>query len=122
LAEARRLPGELSEQHAEGLLRRLGYTILDRNARTRWGELDIVARDGDEIVIVEVKSRREGSATPAVASVTASKVRRLVRLGEAYVQSLGDAEPPWRIDVVTVVLGPDGVVRGLEHYRNAVER
>jgi putative endonuclease len=122
LAEARRLQGEFSERQAETLLRRLGYTILERNARTRWGELDIVARDGDEIVFVEVKSRRTGSATPAIASVTPSKVSRLVRLGQAYIQELGGSEPPWRIDVITVVLGPDGAVRGLEHYRHAVER
>jgi len=120
LAERRRAQGERTEAFAEAFLRRAGYAILARNARTRWGELDIVAQDGGEVVFVEVKSRQVGARTPAVASVTAPKVARLIRLAEAYLEGWSGGEPPWRIDVITVLVGPDGAPRSLEHMRHAV--
>lgn len=121
MAERRRALGAACEQHAEALLRRKGYQIIERNLRSRWGELDLVARDGAELVFVEVKSRQAGTLTPAVASVTPAKVRRLVRLAEGYLVRQGNEEPPWRIDVVTVTLEPSGVVREMDHIVHAVQ-
>ena len=102
-------------------LQRLGYAILGRNVRTRWGELDIVAREGEEFVFVEVKARVGGPDALPEESVTAAKAERLVRLAEAYMSGREGEEPPWRIDVVAVLLGRDGSLRGLRHTRAAVE-
>lgn len=85
-----------------------GMEILDRNWRCRYGELDIVARDGDITVFVEVKTR-SGTAfgTPAEA-VTYAKQQRIRKLAMAW---LSDRESPWvriRFDVVGIVLSRDG--------------
>ncbi len=120
MPERRRVLGDVCERHAEQYLRRQGYLIVERNLRTRWGELDLIARQGDEIVFVEVKSRQAGAQTPPVESVTPAKVRRLVRLAEAYLEALGGEEPPWRIDVVTVVVDGWGRVLELTHIPAAV--
>jgi putative endonuclease len=117
----RRPLGALSEDRASHFLRGLGYEILERNARTRWGELDIVARDGSELVFVEVKARRAGSLTAPVESVTPQKVRRLVRLAEAYLAARDQSDRAWRIDVVALVVRSDGYVQELTHIPNAVE-
>jgi len=115
MAERRRAQGDAGERQAEALLVGKGYSILERNLRTRWGEVDLIARDGPEVVFVEVKSRRVGTLTPAIESVTPTKLRRLVELAEAYLARREGGEPPWRIDVVTVVLGPGNRVEGVEH-------
>lgn len=112
--------GELGERLAARHLQGLGYRLVDRNVRSRLGELDLVCRDGDELVFVEVKARRGLWGSAPEEKVDARKVERLTRLAEAYLAGRGLDEAMWRIDVVAVVLdGADRVVR-LEHYRNAV--
>ena len=107
---------ELAVQH----LVHQGYRLLARNHRTRLGELDIVAEDGPEVVIVEVKTRVGGLDRVPEESVGPAKVRRLERLAEAYLAATGRQERMWRIDVVAVVLDRAGVLRRLDHLRNAV--
>jgi putative endonuclease len=73
--------GATGERLAAEHLERLGYRIVDRNYRTRWGELDIVALDGDALVFCEVKSRRRdvrtGTALEAVGPGKRARVRRM---------------------------------------------
>ena len=120
-ADGRRALGALSEDIAVRFLRDRGYEILERNVRTRWGELDIVARDAAEFVFVEVKARRAGALTSPLESVNPQKVRRLVRLAQAYVTARDQGDPPWRIDVVAIVVGDDGRMQDLTHIANAVD-
>lgn len=86
-----------------------GMDVLDRNWRSRYGELDIVARDGETIVFVEVKTRSGiGYGTPAEA-VTYPKQLRIRRLALAWLEH---RKSPWvrmRFDVVGIVVGRDGV-------------
>jgi len=123
--DPRRSLGRLGEDTAAAYLEAQGYTLLARNWRTRTGEIDIVAREGEWLVFVEVRSRRaarDGGA-PAlgypVDSVTPRKQMQLVRLVQAYL-----AEMPWRgftrIDVIALEFGPDDRATNLEHYRDAV--
>ncbi len=99
-------------QYGEGLAARYlvdaGFTILERNWRCPLGEVDIVARDGDSLVICEVKTRTgPGYGTPLEA-VTAAKVNRLRRLASAWL-SAHDVRPDRvRIDVVGVTVGRRG--------------
>ena len=100
--------GEHGEDAATKFLTESGLEILDRNWRCRYGELDIVAREGDTTVFVEVKTRSGGYfGTPAEA-VTPLKQRRIRRLAGLWlVQQRG----PWsavRFDVVSVEFEPDG--------------
>ena len=95
-------------KHGEDLtcreLRRRGYAILARRYRTRWGEIDIVARDGDTLVFVEVKTRRSTGFGGPLAAVNFTKQRRLINMARSYLMGVHPPEPPCRFDVVGVIL------------------
>ena len=111
--DGRRLVGQTGEDRAVAYLRRRGYAILARNWRHALGELDIVARLGDEIVIVEVRTLTgPGFGTPE-ASVGPGKRRRLIRAATAYIRQIKH-QGDWRIDVIAIDGG------GLRHLRDAV--
>ncbi len=100
------LTGLRGEELAAAHLHALGWTILERNVSFRGGELDIVARDGNELVVVEVRTRAPGWMQSAEESVGPRKIRRLVRTGTKYMDSRR-WDGPWRIDVVAVTLSAD---------------
>jgi putative endonuclease len=75
---------------------------LERNFRCRAGEIDVVARDGDTVVFVEVKERSGASHGEAVEAVTAAKRLRVVRAARIYAASRGLSEAPLRFDVVAI--------------------
>lgn len=106
--------GRRGEQWAAERLEKLGWTILDRNWRGHDGELDIVALDGDELVLVEVKTRSgRGFGHPAEA-VTAAKLSRMRRLGGQWMHEHEARVPTVRVDVVAIVAEPGRTVE-LEH-------
>ena len=109
------------EDAAAAFLERVGMQIEARNWRSAAGELDIVARDGDELVFVEVKTRRSERAGTAEEAVSAAKQRRIVRLAQSYVAANGSAPRGGiRFDVVAIrVLSADRAL--LRHYRAAFE-
>ena len=112
--------GRRGEQLAAQALAARGITIVARNWRCAAGEIDIVARDGDTLVVVEVRTRRgEAYGTPEE-SMIPRKRAKLVELGETYVQET-DWDGPWRIDVVAVQLNRHGQVERLEVIEDAVE-
>mgnify|MGYP001098796334 CR=1 FL=1 len=108
-AEARanaRRRGEAAEALAARFLAQRGLAIVARNYRTRLGEVDIVARDGECLVFVEVRLRSWAAWGGAAASVDARKQRRIVAAARHYLSRLR-AEPPCRFDVLTLQ-GPQG--------------
>jgi putative endonuclease len=107
------------EAAAADYLRANGFTILDRNFRLPQGELDLVAREGDEIVFVEVKTRSGSEHLAPDQAVTAVKLDRLGRLAEAYLIRHGHPDASWRVDVIAVILDSSDRVRQLEHIRGA---
>jgi putative endonuclease len=93
------VPGEsLACRHLEGK----GFVILARNYRCRSGEVDVIARDGDATVFVEVKARRGASHGAGCDSVTFGKRRRIVRAARLYAASHRLDESPLRFDVVSI--------------------
>ena len=78
---------------------RQGLAIVARNFRTRAGEIDLIARDGETLVFVEVRMRRAVSHGGAVGSITAEKRRRLVAAANGYLAMLR-REPPCRFDAI----------------------
>jgi len=109
------------EDAAAAFLQRVGMQIEARNWRCPAGEVDIVARDGDELVFVEVKTRRSEKAGSAEEAVSPTKQRRIVRLAGTYVSALG-AQPAGgvRFDVVAIrVIAPDRAL--LRHHRAAFQ-
>ncbi len=118
--DERRATGRRGEAIAAEYLTRLGYQIVQTNVRTRYGELDIIAREGEVLAFVEVRTRRGSALGSPEESITPRKRRRLTELAEAYLQTLPEPLPPCRIDVVAVDLGPGGIVRRVELIRDAV--
>ncbi|GGY43758.1 YraN family protein [Streptomyces djakartensis] len=115
---ARSAMGRYGEGLAAKLLAEAGMTVLERNWRSgRTGEIDIVARDGDVLVICEVKTRRAGPFEHPMAAVTPRKAERLRDLAERWIQTHGGAPPGGvRIDVVGVLLPSRGAAV-VEHVR-----
>jgi putative endonuclease len=103
-------------KHAEDLacreLERRGYAILERRYRRRGGELDIIARDAETIVFVEVKAREGSTCGRAAEAVTPLKQLRMARLAVDYLARHGLAERPCRFDVIAVEF---------EHERPTIE-
>ena len=117
--DARRGLGALGERLAVRHLAAAGYQIVARNWRCPIGELDLVARQGECLVCVEVRTRRGQAFGSPEASITAAKQARLIALAEAYVQAT-DWPGEWRIDVVAVEMDQSGRVLRVDHYENAV--
>jgi putative endonuclease len=105
---ARRIFGDAGEHLAERALLGRGWRILARNARTRYGEIDLVCHDGHGYVFVEVKTRRAGSFVPAIEAVGPRKLDRLVRLAEAWLALQGRRTAPWRLVLAALTVGPAG--------------
>lgn len=110
--------GRYGEDLAARRLTDAGMTVLERNWRSgRTGEIDIVARDGDVLVVCEVKTRRADIFQHPMAAVTPTKAQRLRDLAERWVQEHGGAPPGGvRIDLVGVLL-PDRGAPVVEHAR-----
>jgi putative endonuclease len=114
--DGRRAKGQWGEGLAAALLRLKGYRIEARNWRCALGEIDIVARDRDTLVFVEVKARSGGSAGPPEDAVDARKQRRLVQLAQAYLAHRG-GEVACRFDVVAI--SGDRRLPRVRHLRDA---
>ncbi|HEV2727891.1 MAG TPA: YraN family protein [Solirubrobacterales bacterium] len=121
---ARRRTGEIAEELVARRLAAKGWEIVERNARTRYGELDIVARDGNSLVFVEVKgaraSARFGPEKP-ILSVDFRKQRRVRRLATAWMSERRD-QPPYeeiRFDAVGVTLDRSGRPVDVDYLKGA---
>ncbi len=108
------LLGKWGEDLAEKKLKEQGWKILGRNISFKGGELDIVARDKKELVIVEVRTRTFGKIMPPECSVGPDKLRKLVRTGQYYVLK-NKWEGPWRIDLIAITVEENENVR-IEHF------
>jgi putative endonuclease len=111
--------GRWGEDLAARHLAAKGYEIVARNWRCQHGEIDLVARDGEGLAFVEVRTRRGRALGPPEASIRAAKQARLVELAESYVQAEA-WQGPWRIDVVAVEADRRGRVLRVDHYENAI--
>ncbi len=99
--------GAAGEQLAFKYLRTKGYEILDRNWRYRKHELDIVARDGKYVVIVEVKTRSSDLYGQPEEAVKPGKRGKLIKAANAYIAEL-PGELTLRFDIISVILHPSG--------------
>jgi putative endonuclease len=119
--DRRKRLGDAGEEVAAAHLIRRGFRILERNYRTRWGELDIVAFDGVTIAFVEVKTRRAAAGRTPFESIHARKRGQVRRLGASW---LGEpAGRPFarvlRFDAIAVTVDRGGRLVALEHLEGA---
>ena len=95
------LLGQTAEAHAERFLQTQGLKRVARNWRCRFGEIDLIMRDGSTLVFVEVRMRSHAGFGGAAASVTSSKQRKLLAAAKLYLSNLSEL-PPCRFDVVAL--------------------
>jgi putative endonuclease len=96
-----------------------GYEILDRNWRCSRGEIDLIARAGQELVFVEVKTRHGRDLGTPEEGLTPQKARKLLEVAQIYLSD-NDLEEDWRVDLVAVELDQGGKLLRCEHIPNAV--
>ena len=108
--------GQKGEALAVEHLRSIGYEILELNWHSHHLESDIIARDGNELVIVEVKARGSDSYEHPSEAVSNKKIRFLVNAAEAYIQER-DSNLDTRFDVISIIFFGKGFE--LEHFKDA---
>ncbi|MGQ9502189.1 MAG: YraN family protein [Anaerolineae bacterium] len=113
--------GRRGEQIATIYLQRQGYVIVEHNWRCPLGEVDVVARDGDCLVFVEVRTWRPGLYGAPEASITPRKQSKMLEVAQSYLQAANLDDVDWRIDVVAIEMDRVARVKRLNHIRNAVE-
>ncbi len=118
---ARQVLGTAGEGLARRYLEQRGYRFVAANWRRPYGELDLIMRDGNVLVFVEVKTRRGERHVTAEESLTAAQARRLLLGAQSFLAQRADlAGLFWRIDLVAVTLTPTGAVARLTHIVDAV--
>lgn len=110
--------GLLGEELASQYIRQRGYRILERNCRSRMGEIDIIARDGETVVFVEVKTRSSDEYGSPADSITKAKQSRLIRSASYYLKRQRNC-PECRFDVVSIITGQDNKPRKIELIKDA---
>ena len=124
MSDRRKSFGSWGERLAAAYLERRGYVILERNARTSYGEIDLVARQatqgGWETVFVEVKTRHTAAFGLPEAAITARKSQHLLESAQAYLQAHPELDEDWRIDVIAIRRVRDGEAPQVRHFEDAV--
>ncbi|MFG1602424.1 YraN family protein [Actinoplanes sp. NPDC049265] len=118
MTKVRRAVGEYGEHVAERYLTAAGLVVLNRNWRCSEGEIDLVLRDGDDVVFCEVKTRRGDTFGRPAEAIRWQKVRRLRRLAACWLAETEVHPHEVRFDVVEVMPQPQGAAM-VEHIRAA---
>jgi putative endonuclease len=104
----------LAEQHLLGV----GAALLERNYHIEYAEIDLLFEHEGELVAVEVKTRAVEDLEQPEEAIRRAQLRRIERALATYAMDNDRLEMPWRIDVVCIVIQPDGEVLRLDHLRN----
>jgi putative endonuclease len=124
MSDRRKSFGSWGERQAAAYLEQVGYEILERNAHTPYGEIDLIARQtaqtGDTMVFVEVKARRNSTYGLPEAAITARKSQHLLASAQAYLLEHPELDGDWRIDVIAIRRLRDGEPPQILHFEDAV--
>lgn len=119
MTKMRQQVGQKGEEAAHEYLKGQGYSIVETNYRCKLGEIDIIARDGSTVVIVEVRTKTGLTFGRPEESITREKARKLHLLALQYLQSHYHREISSRIDLVAVMVDrSSGKVKNLKHIKN----
>ncbi len=116
---AKKRLGKMGEELAARYLRERGYTIRERNWICPEGEMDIIAEEGNELVFVEVRTRRGRDFGTPEESITRRKRAKLIKVAEVYLQE-HEWHGDWRIDFVAVEFTRSGKLLRVELIENAI--
>jgi len=113
--------GQLGESIAASFLEAHGYSIVKRNIRTPYGEVDIIAVWEEEVVFVEVKTRASAALGPPEISITPRKEQHMRDSAMYYIQQHPEITADWRIDLITVQIKGENFPPIIDHFENVVQ-
>jgi putative endonuclease len=116
----RREIGILGEKLAGDFLREHGYEILETNYRSPYGEIDLIAQQGDYLVFIEVRTKRSHDFGSPEESITQTKREHLTATAWHYLESQGNPPCDWRIDAVAIELDHRNQPLRIDLIENAV--
>ncbi len=111
--------GEKGEQLAENYLKKKGYSVLERNYKNKYGEIDLIAQKSNELVFIEVRSKTENDFGMPEETVKGKKKKKLKQNALAYT-TFNNYDGFYRIDLVCVVFTKDGEIKRLTHHENII--
>lgn len=112
--------GRFGESLAAAFLEKQGYSVLERNYRTPYGEIDLIIRQADVIIFVEVKTRASSSLGPPEISITPRKAEHMRSAAEYYIQQHPELHNDWRIDALSVQIQADDTPALIDHFENVI--
>ena len=111
--------GKIGEEMAKEYLKKKGYKIIEQNYKTKYAEIDLVAKKGNEMVFVEVRTKKgEDFGTPEE-TLDKRKLRKLRSNARVYT-AWKKWQGPYRVDAICVVLRYDNMIERINHYENIV--
>lgn len=110
--------GKSGEDIASGFLRKKNYKIIEQNFKKRYGEIDIVALDGETLVFIEVKTRKSTEFGSPLESITPWKLRSVIKTAQYYKLTHLKLPESLRIDAVGIKLSDNGSVKEIELVKN----
>lgn len=110
--------GRLGETMAVTYLKKKGFSILERNYRTPYGEIDLIVNLRNVIVFVEVKTRASDSLGPPEISITPKKLEHMRNAAEYYIQQHPEKANDWRIDAISIQLRAAQSLPRIDHFEN----
>lgn len=120
MGDVRQSVGRVGERLAANALEERGYRILARNFRCQLGEIDLIAQERDDLVFVEVKTRRGTACGRPEEAVNQRKMRKLQEIAAYYLDAHHLADCSWRIDVVAVQFSARGKLEEIRVYQHAI--
>ncbi|XQW84549.1 YraN family protein [Thalassotalea piscium] len=105
--------GQIAEETAKTFLQAQGLTYLEKNFHSRWGELDLIMKDQNVIVFVEVKFRKNNLFGGAISAVSRQKQQKIIKTSAIYLQhqGLNEYNTPYRFDVVAIEGNTDNIAK-----------
>ena len=113
--------GKNGETIAENFLKKRGFFILEKNYKTPFGEIDIIAKNGTEIVFFEVKTRVSEKFGTPLEAINTEKKKHILKNCLYFIKKNRQENQPCRIDAIGIKLNAKGDLEILKHVRNAIE-
>ena len=107
--------GEVGEKVAEDFLKSKGYSVIERNYKNKYGEIDLICRENKKIIFIEVKARYENQIGNPEDALNKKKIKKIFKNAEAYLFFKGeDAES--RVEAVCVFFDAENKIKDIRHY------
>ncbi len=112
------LKGRKEEALAEKFLKKAGLKFIERNYHSRYGEIDLIFNDNEQLVFVEVRARKQGAQVSAVESITQAKLKKIRKTARLYMVQFAEI-PSCRFDVIAISVGDSSDDSAIEWIQNA---